>query len=408
MSDPTGSLEETGHGMARHAQGKGAILGVLVAATVLVNLPLYLPVWPQLGDWLYPGMFIALGLMATVPFLLARMAPSVASFNSNWFPRAWRQWLWFVGMVVLLFVCAVVSKPLADIVPLRYTPPLLRPSFTPNCTVGDVVLTGVIAVLLCPIAEEIFWRGYLLEQLRKVTYSSVALLIQSLLFSAAHLPLIIPSMEGHQRSIAVFLYGMVLGAWRIRFRSIVPIILAHIFLNSVGSLPILMEKYDFARLGEAAGLPADFGAKLRSSPECQRIYLLTKEPTEKAVPAVIGFLASPDDVVSNYAADVLLKRYRKDAGPYLRDALASGNKRTVDRALFVVGLGKFSNLKADVRKVAWSVDDLQIQLGATIALSDLKDLEGLHDIAKKHPQEIVRRAAERCIATIEAKQTSPR
>jgi len=120
------SQERARSGLGQDVQRKGAVLGILVAATVLVNLPLYLPLWPELGDWLYPGFFLALGLMATVPFLLVRMVPRVASFDRQWLPHAWSQWLWFVGMVVLLFVCGVISKPLANMVPLKYTPPLLR------------------------------------------------------------------------------------------------------------------------------------------------------------------------------------------------------------------------------------------------------------------------------------------
>jgi len=156
MSKPMDSQERARSGLGQDVQRKGAVLGILVAATVLVNLPLYLPLWPELGDWLYPGFFLALGLMATVPFLLVRMVPRVASFDRQWLPHAWSQWLWFVGMVVLLFVCGVISKPLANMVPLKYTPPLLRPSFTPNCTVGDVILYGILIVLLAPIAEELF------------------------------------------------------------------------------------------------------------------------------------------------------------------------------------------------------------------------------------------------------------
>ena len=99
---------------------------------------------------------------------------------------------------------------------------------------------------------------------------------------------------------------MVFGVWRIRFRSIVPLILAHILLNAVVSIHVMKEKYDFARMAVEAGLPADFGAKVRTSPECQQIYLLTKEPTEKAVPAIIGFLANPDDIVRACATDTLV------------------------------------------------------------------------------------------------------
>ena len=67
-----------------------------------------------------------------------------------------------------------------------------------------------------------------------------------------------------------------------------------------------------------AGLAPDFGAKVRSSPECQQIYLLTKESPEKAVPAIIGFLASPDDAVRACATDTLLKRNPNDVVPSAR------------------------------------------------------------------------------------------
>jgi hypothetical protein len=55
-----------------------------------------------------------------------------------------------------------------------------------SVTPAKVVLNGVMIVLLTPIAEEVFWRGYVLEQLRRFTRSRVALLIQSLLFAIVH------------------------------------------------------------------------------------------------------------------------------------------------------------------------------------------------------------------------------
>jgi membrane protease YdiL (CAAX protease family) len=402
MSQPMDSQEHTPVGTEQIAPNKIAVFGVSVAAIVLVHLPLFLPLWPQLGDWLYPGMFFACGLMVTAPFMLASVVPAVADFNKQWFPHAWSQWLWFVGMVVLVFVCGVASKPLADMLPLKYTPPLLRPSFTPDCsTISAVVLHGILIVLLAPIAEELFWRGYLLEQLRKVTHSGVALLIQSLLFSACHLPLITPRLGGFQAAISTFLFSFVLGVWRIRFRSIVPLILAHFLLNAVASIPILMVQFNFARFAAEAGLEPDFGAKVRSSPECQQIYLLAKEPPEKAVPAIIGFLANPDDYVRACATDTLLKRYPNDIVPYFKEVLASGDTKTIGGVLFVIEMGRFSEMKPDVRRVAWSVDDQSIQLGATITLECLKDIDGLRDIAKNHPNAVVRRAADHIIAMSE-------
>jgi membrane protease YdiL (CAAX protease family) len=392
--------EHTQAGAEQVAQRKVVIFGVLVAATVLVHLPLFLPLLPQLGDWLYPGMFVAFGLMATVPFLLAKVFPRAASFDKQWFPHARSQWLWFVGLVVLVLGCGLISKPLADMLPLNHTLPLSRSGFVPSTTIRAVILHGIVIMLLGPIAEELFWRGYLLEQLRKITRSGVALLIESLLFSVVHLPLVVPRTGGFQTAIAAFLYGVVFGIWRIRFRSIVPLILAHILLNAVGGIPLLIAEYDNARLVADVGLP-DLGAKIRASPECQQIYSLTREPTEKAVPAIIGFLASPDDIASYCAADTLLRRYRNDVTPYLRDALASGDKKTINGVLSVIDMGQLSDMKADVRKVVWSVDDPLCQGTAIVTLSAFKDVEELRHIAKNHPKEAARQTAQRCLISME-------
>jgi hypothetical protein len=59
-------------------------------------------------------------------------------------------------------------------------------------------------------------------------------------------------------------------------------------------------------------------------------------------------------------------------------------------------------------RLLWSVDDRDIQSAATMTLWGLKDVEGLHDIAKKHPKEDMRRAADRWIAMIEEKRKKAR
>ena len=85
----------------------------------------------------------------------------------------------------------------------------------------------------------------------------------------------------------------------------------------------------------------------------------------------------------------------------MKEALAARDKKTMNGVLFVIEMGHFSEMKANVRKVAWSVDDRLIQIAATITLWSLKDVDGLRDIAKNHPQKNVRQAAERQIASLE-------
>jgi hypothetical protein len=98
---------------------------------------------------------------------------------------------------------------------------------------------------------------------------------------------------------------------------------------------------------------------------------------------------------------VLGQHYRRNAEPYLKKALASSDKKILDGALFVIGLGHWQGLQPEVRKVAWSANDELIQRMATSTLRDLKDAEGLREIAKRHPNEAVRKAASSDLGELE-------
>jgi membrane protease YdiL (CAAX protease family) len=239
--------------------------------------------------------------MGILPFLLAAIAPRAAGFDCQWLPKAWSHWLWFLAMLVLLYACGVLPALLVSLLPIKYTPPVINPALFPDWTVTGVYVLGIVMVLLTPVAEEIFFRGYLLEQLRKVTPSGVALLIQSIVFALGHLPIVAPRAGGFQAAIAAFFYGIILGVWRIRFRSLIPLILAHMILAGLASFNVLTKAYEGADFVAKVGFPPpDFGAKTRSSPKCRQIYLLTKEPSGKAVPAIIDILADDDFVVRWY------------------------------------------------------------------------------------------------------------
>ncbi len=251
-----------------------------------------------------------------------------------------------------------------------------------------IVIGGIIVILIGPIAEEIFWRGYFLEQLRKITYSSVALLIQAVLFAFSHRWLL---DQGMLFLLAPFWYGVITGLWRIRFRSIVPLIIVHVILNAVVLFPMLKIRFDEA-------------ANLWSKPHARQIDALTIEPIPIAVPKIISFLSDPDQDVSNYSVLQLTTRYKHDSEPYLKEALASKDPGLVKGVLFVVGLSELSSLEQEVREVAWSPSDQSVQLAATLTLYDLRDAEGLQDLAKRHENEKVRSAAEYMVTEMQKNQ----
>ena len=69
-----------------------------------------------------------------------------------------------------------------------------------------------------------------------------------------------------------FLIGIVLGTWRIRFRSLLPLMLAHMILNGVILIPRLAELYDIAKVSEpVAEEMAEYARNVRSNPKCRQI-----------------------------------------------------------------------------------------------------------------------------------------
>ena len=255
--------------------------------------------------------------MGTVPFVVARLMPKVADFDASWLPKKPLQWLWFPGLVLALFAC----YPIAAL--------LVWPFWTgKNATLdipttGSVVFSGILAILLCPVAEEIFWRGYFLEQLRNVAPSWVAVLVHSLPFALGHLH----GYLGPFASIQSFFFGVVLGTWRVRFRSLLPLILAHIIFNAAATIPRLKEQYDIAQVAKPfADELAKTAEKTRTDPKCRQIRVLARRPSQEAVPSIIEYFADPDEDVRTYAISVLGSCFRREAEPYLRKPLLSRDK----------------------------------------------------------------------------------
>lgn len=361
----------------RQVGRRAAILGALILAVMVVHIPGCFTKRSSPIDCLLLCGLISCALMTLLPFALARLAPRAAAFNTQWFPKRYSQWGWFLLLVPAVLCVSGGTCWLMKSLGFRDDRAFL---FCGELTRAKVVLLGVYAVLLGPTAEEIFWRGYALEQLKKVTRTPLAVLAESSLFSLGHLLL-----AGVVHTVVAFFVGVLLSLWRVKLRSLVPLILAHIVLNALAFIPNLETLYS--------------SVPVMGKPKVAQINQLTYEPAAKALPSLIGFLSDADDDVGNYAIYILLSRYRNDVEPYLKKALLSKDARLVGAVLFVVQTAPYPTLRDDVRHVAWSAADPQLQQSAAITLMELDDWEGLREIAGFHPQEKVRRFAESMIRT---------
>ncbi|MCL4207981.1 MAG: CPBP family intramembrane metalloprotease [Pirellulaceae bacterium] len=304
----------------------GRTLSTLVAAIVVASFSQYMTI--TAARELFPGCesvrfsligCLHLALLAGLPFLLARLAPRAAGFDAQWLPGARRQWAWFLGMVFLLFLSKAFVAALAATFLGRPTLPTTSGRITP---IG-VVFSAIVVVLIAPVAEEIFFRGYLLEQLRKLTHTGTSNLIQATVFALFHVYGWGGAFSSYQLVTAggAFLCGLIWGAWRVKFRCLLPLVLAHMLYNSTVIVP-LRALYD-----QVSG---------SYDTQCHQIDVLTKEPIEKTAPEIIRYFSDTDETLRFYAMVAPMKHYGPELERFLKDALASKDRNVVVCALFIV------------------------------------------------------------------------
>ncbi len=144
---------------------------------------------------------------------------------------------------------------------------------------------------------------------------ATAILVTSLLSAAlaafTYAQLLFPRLYWSLFPRAFLLYGAAFllvcgisyGVWCLRFRAVLPLILAHAVVNGTILAPHLLSEYRIA----AAGYP-----------KCHRIDLLAMDRPETAIPVLVELMADCDPVVSAHAMDTLLGTFRGSAAPYLK------------------------------------------------------------------------------------------
>ena len=264
----------------------------------------------------------------------------------------------------------------------------------------DVVIAyAATLVLLAPIAEEFFWRGFVFAQLKKVTWWPVALAGQALIFSLVH-------AYPWGASLDVFGAGLLLGLWRQRNRSLVPLIMAHMALLAIWAAPWATEGYRQAKLMQLTeGTDFDFvegvgdySERLRNHPLTPKIDRAARKPPRKAVPELMEFLNEKDEMPRMYAATLLMEHFSDEVCPYLGDFLQSSeNPDALERAVALVGHCKCDELKDEVVDLCLETEDTHLAVSAIFTLERLEDWEGLRKIASRYSNKNLRGGARRML-----------
>ncbi len=133
----------------------------------------------------------------------------------------------------------------------------------------------VFKTIICPILEELFWRGYIQRTLESIFGGLIAWLVQAVLFAVIHFR----PVGGF---VPVFSFGLVAGAWRWRRRTLVPVILAHIAINSILCAAQWPDWLDYMRIRRSVDYVAQYEAiagiaKLDPNDNAHNFYELARK-----------------------------------------------------------------------------------------------------------------------------------
>ena len=158
---------------------------------------------------------------------------SVRKYRAGWHTLGFRVpenlWSFALAALVLLASLALFAayKLATDHLPVSW----LRPTDVPPEVFGhglERVINGLAIVVAAPVAEELFFRGFMLGGLAAAVGDLRAIVVSSALFAAMHASV--------GTFIPLFMAGMLLAWLYVRTRSIWPPIAAHSAQNALAML----------------------------------------------------------------------------------------------------------------------------------------------------------------------------
>ena len=373
------TTQPTDQQQSRTSPTRLEVIGLVVFALALLQVgKSTTELWPD-SRWQQAFVsFLFTVFELFLPCLLMWQRPAAASFDGRLLTSGLKAWWWAFLVMIVVLVGTRACRPLTSMLDGVFSHiGASRPVATGLIAPAVIVADTIRLVIITPIAEELFFRGFILGQLRKVMSNKGAVVVQAILFSACHLG---PTFRS-DRLVGAFVMGVASGAWRLRFSGLLPLMVVHGIINAMAFLPMAIMEYDIVSL-----------------PECRQMEALKEEPAERAIPLIVEQLGNPDIRVQSGANVILTTRYRDAAGPYLREALSSSNPELVTATMRIIGGNKFRELVPEIRRLAWDHESEDVQVCAILQLMLLGETAELESIAADHPQPKIRRAARQLIA----------
>ncbi len=193
-----------------------------------------------------PGVWSAVTLIVIVLIVRTRIVGDL--------DVVWYRWTRSEVVLSILFILIItVVYPLLGVL-LHKLGMTARPDlyfWADQKGLAFYIILTILSAVLGPVLEELFWRGYIQRALDRIFGGLAACLVQAVPFTLYHfLPL--------GGFLQVFVFGLAMGAWRWRRRTLLPIILAHIAVNSLWCAARWPDWLDCTRVWATTDYVAEF------------------------------------------------------------------------------------------------------------------------------------------------------
>lgn len=197
----------------------GIILSVIIAAITPIVLNLCMDADNPYR--LVLPVLMAQVLMLAIVVVTKRASWAKPTFGVTWWDR--RKSIDILGVLAMLIIAIGARHIIADLLgPLRN---LTRVSVGPPYE-GLLLLYATQTILTGPFIEELFYRAYVQRGVERGFGRFIAVPVQAVLFALTH-------QKNLSGIVNVFTMGMILGLWRSRRKTLIPLIATHMLINCV-------------------------------------------------------------------------------------------------------------------------------------------------------------------------------
>ncbi len=390
---------------AGRLSGQGRRLIVLAALIGITHVVIFASNW--CGPFTVTRTilsYVSAAMMILLPLLLLWRIPRVAGFDLAWMRNTRAHWGLTVALLVATLVLMFAGGSLIKAGVLNYHRPALLRLVSPVL----VVMAAILGIIVVPFAEELFWRGYVQDQLCFLVPRPAAVVIQATLFGLGHVA------EYGSAAVIPAGLGLIFGLWRLRMRTLVPLIVMHMLMNGLTLGPNSWAIYkESVRLNaivaespEAGQILTDIYQELesvRKSPKGKQIDIFVAQGGDEAIGNIIPFMGDENEDVASYAAVVLQACFPHQHSSHYDDALQSKNPRLLGNVISLMGALRWAAYAPRIYDIALAHLDLKVQLAGVLALHDFGDKDRLRRIAQQHQDKITSKAARNALKQLTEK-----